>query len=278
MDVKEAGTSLDSLVSSFNTRIADLQQLVIARNMYPASSISDLSAIDAALKGMELQVQNIKNRLRDETRAIPKAKKLIEAALQQQKKLETISACVPSCIPERLTHLNQDANKCFNVQREEHKQELGFESLKPEEPAGPAPKEKKGRAPPPVWYVTGDELNSVPSYMKQRLTLDKVNAAIGDMATYAEANAQLIAAPRKKLAENNLDKALGSNMLHVQELREIAMTDGVKGKHFFLETDIKGPSLKLDNTGRALLTVLRHLGRISETRIGHHRVIILLRP
>ncbi|KAK4414659.1 Spindle and kinetochore-associated protein 1 [Sesamum alatum] len=106
--------------------------------------------------------------------------------------------------------------------------------------------------------------------MKQRLTLDKVNAAIGDMATYAEANAQLIAAPRKKLADNNLDKAL--------ELKEIAMTDAVKGKHFFLETDIKGPSLKLDNTGRALLTVLRHLGRISETRIGHHRVIILLRP
>ncbi|KAL0464625.1 UNVERIFIED_CONTAM: Spindle and kinetochore-associated protein 1 [Sesamum latifolium] len=270
MDVKEAGTSLDSLVSSFNTRIAELQQLVIARNMYPASSVSDLSAIDAALKGMELQVQNIKNRLRDETRAIPKAKKLIEAALQQQKKLEIISACVPSCIPERLTHLNQDANKCFNVQREEHKQEPGFESLKPEEAAGPAPREKKGRAPPPMWCVTGDELNSVPSYMKQRLTLDKVNAAIGDMATYAEANAQLIAAPRKKLAENNLDKAL--------ELREIAMTDGVKGKHFFLETDIKGPSLKLDNTGRALLTVLRHLGRISETRIGHHRVIILLRP
>ncbi|KAK4411255.1 Spindle and kinetochore-associated protein 1 [Sesamum angolense] len=277
MDVKEAGTSLDSLVSSFNTRIADLQQLVIARNMYPASSISDLSAIDAALKGMELQVQNIKNRLRDETRAIPKAKKLIEAALQQQKKLETISACVPSCIPERLTHLNQDASKCFNVQREEHKQEPGFESLKPEEPAGPAPKEKKGRGPPPMWYVTGDELNSVPSYMKQRLTLDKVNAAIGDMATYAEANAQLIAAPRKKLAENNLDKALVVYSLS-EELREIAMTDGVKGKHFFLETDIKGPSLKLDNTGRALLTVLRHLGRISETRIGHHRVIILLRP
>ncbi|KAI3444721.1 hypothetical protein Pfo_001386 [Paulownia fortunei] len=265
MDVKEAGASLDALISSFNTRIAELQQLVIARNMYPASSISDLSAIDAALKGMELQVQNIKNRLRDESRAIPKAKKLIEAALRQQKKLESISACVPSCMPERITNLKQDANKC--VQREEYKQDLGFESLKLEEPA---PKEKKGRASPPMWYVTGDELNSVPSYMKQRLTLDKVNAAIGDMTTYAEANAQLIAAPRKKLAENNLDKAL--------ELREIAMTDAVKGKHFFLEADIKGPSLKLDNTGRALLTVLRHLGRISETRIGHHRVIMLLRP
>ncbi|KAK6162547.1 hypothetical protein DH2020_002388 [Rehmannia glutinosa] len=264
MDVKDAGASLDALISSFNTRISELQQLVIARNMYPASSISDLSGIDAALKGMELQVQNIKNRLRDEARAIPKAKKLIEVALQQQKKLDSISACVPSHMPER-TAVNQDTSKC--VQKEEYKQDVGFENLKREEPA---PKEKKGRASPPTWYVTGDELNSVPAYMKQRLTLDKVNGAIGDMATYAEANAQLIAAPRKKLADNNLDKAL--------ELREIAMADAVKGKHFFLEADIKGPSLKLDNTGRALLTVLRHLGRISETRIGHHRVIILLRP
>lgn len=36
-------------------------------------------------------------------------------------------------------------------------------------------------------------------YMRGRLTLDKVNAAINDMAAYAEANAQLIAAPKKKV-------------------------------------------------------------------------------
>lgn len=41
----------------------------------------------------------------------------------------------------------------------------------------------------------------------------------------------------------------------LQELRDIAGTDMVKGKHFFLETDIKGPSFKLDNTGKAILTV-----------------------
>lgn len=35
--------------------------------------------------------------------------------------------------------------------------------------------------------------------MKGRLTLEKVNAAINDMATYAEANAQIIAAPKKKV-------------------------------------------------------------------------------
>lgn len=112
MDTKEAGSSLDSLISSFNTRIAELQELVIGRNsesntnllflpsslflslhfdfllhaseissqhrlaVYPASSISDLSAVDTAVKAMELQVQAIKDRLREETEAIPKAKVL----------------------------------------------------------------------------------------------------------------------------------------------------------------------------------------------------------
>lgn len=37
--------------------------------------------------------------------------------------------------------------------------------------------------------------------MRGRLTLDKINAAINDMAVYAEANSQLITAPRKKVSE-----------------------------------------------------------------------------
>ncbi|KAL4367971.1 hypothetical protein GQ457_05G000200 [Hibiscus cannabinus] len=265
MDPKQAGSSLDSLISSFNTRIAELQELVIARNMYPASSVTDLSAIDAALKGMELQVKAIKDRLHEEAEAIPKAKKLIAKSLQQQKKLQSMSAYVPSHLPERAT-LNLDSDR--SLVPEAFKQQPNQGTMA-EEPAA-LPKEKKNRGSPPLWYITAGELDSLSSYMRGRLTLEKVNAAISDMATYAEANAQLVAAPKKKLAENLWERAL--------ELRDIAMADPVKGKHFFLETDMKGPSLKLDNTGKAILTVLRHLGRISETRIGHHRVIILLKP
>ena len=43
-------------------------------SVYPASSVTDLTAVDAAVKAMELQVQAIKDRVRDETLAIPKAK------------------------------------------------------------------------------------------------------------------------------------------------------------------------------------------------------------
>ncbi|XP_022960263.1 spindle and kinetochore-associated protein 1 homolog [Cucurbita moschata] len=267
MDLKEAGSLLNNLVAAFNGRIAELQDLVIARNMYPASCIPDLSAVDASLKAMELQVQAIKNQLQEEAEAIPKAKKLIEASLKQQKRLESISLHVPSyhIQPERVSALNLNTSFCSQAKKTDT--QLG--SLEAENVISVLPKEKKGSS-PPLWYITTDELNSLSSYMKGRLTVDKVNAAINDMATYAEANAQLIVVPKKKLAENQWEKAL--------ELRDIATTEAVKGKYFFLETDMRGPSLKLDNTGKAILTVLRHLGRISETRIGHQRVILLLKP
>ncbi|GKA93139.1 spindle and kinetochore-associated protein 1, partial [Tanacetum coccineum] len=54
---------------------------------------------------------------------------------------------------------------------------------------------------------------------------------------------------RTKLSEGNSDKAL--------ELRDIGKAEGVKGKHFFLYTDAKGPTLRLDNTLKTILTVRR---------------------
>ncbi|KAL1368875.1 hypothetical protein HN51_023021 [Arachis hypogaea] len=265
-----SGSSLESLMSSFNARITHLQELVIARNMFPASSMADLSAVDAAVKAMELQVQAIKDRLREETQAIPKTKKLISASLKQQKKLQNMSLHAPSQLPDRVTVSDSNTSRCLSPEFSVQDPGLEALNLKVNEEPPPLPKEKKGRSSPPMWHVTASELDSLSSYMRGRLTLEKVNAAINDMASYAESNAQLIIAPKKKLAENLWEKAL--------EIRDIATMEGVKGKHFFLEADIKGPSLKLDNTGKAILTVLRHLGRINETRVGHHRIIILQKP
>ena len=48
--------------------------------------------------------------------------------------------------------------------------------------------------------------------------------------------------------------------LHLQQGKE-----GFKGKFWFAETDMKGGGqLKLDKSGKAIITVLRHLGRLSE--------------
>ncbi|KAJ0046334.1 hypothetical protein Pint_03891 [Pistacia integerrima] len=173
----------------------------------------------ARVKAIELQIRVLKDRLSEETKAIPKAKRLVDASLRQRKILQNIPKL------------------------------LDGGSLKPDEPTV-IPKEKKSRGSPPLWYITTNELDSLSSYMRGRLTLEKVNAAINDMATYAKENAQIISATKKKLAENLWERAL--------ELRDIATTEPVKRKHFFLVTDMKGLALKFDNTGKAILIVLRH--------------------
>ncbi|KAK9064907.1 hypothetical protein SSX86_008382 [Deinandra increscens subsp. villosa] len=133
--------------------------------------------------------------------------KLIQASLQQQQKLQNMSAYAPSYLPEREKVTDQNYNQC-SVIEEPARQDHSFGIQEPKEEALLLPKEKKGRGSAPLWYITATELESLSSYMRGRLTLDKINAAISDMAAYAEANAQLIKAPRKKLTESTLEKAL----------------------------------------------------------------------
>ena len=46
--------------------------------------------------------------------------------------------------------------------------------------------------------------------------------------------------------------------------------EGFKGKFWFAETDMKGGGqLKLDKSGKAIITVLRHLGRLNEVCQAH---------
>lgn len=43
--------------------------------------------------------------------------------------------------------------------------------------------------------------------------------------------------------------------------------EGIKGQHWFMEADMRQTqTLRPDKTGKALLTVLRHLGRLHEVR------------
>ncbi|KAI3985711.1 hypothetical protein MKX01_030625 [Papaver californicum] len=176
--------------------------------------ISDLSAVDTAVKAMEFHMETIKNRLREEAQAIPKAKKLIDMSLCQQKKLEHMFAHLPSKLPQSLMIPTSNLNS-LTQDTSTNNLPIGGLKLEEDHPAAVQPKEKKGHGSAPLWYITAEELDSLSTYMKGRLTLDKVNVTINDMAAYAETTAQLISAPKKKLAENTWEKAL--------ELRDIAM-------------------------------------------------------
>ena len=64
-------------------------------------------------------------------------------------------------------------------------------------------------------------------------------------------------------------------------VRAVQNKEGVKGHPWFMDADMRAAHvLRLDKTGKALLTVLRHLGRLQEVRCpacsaavgGHPRV------
>lgn len=111
-------------------------------------------------------------------------------------------------------------------------------------------------------YITQDEFDSVSSYMKGRLTTDKVNAALDELAGFAEQNAVLVLAAKK-------NKTHGYDRKHAIWLHtNIAHHSFLKGKFWALEADLKaGTALKLDKSGKSCLTILRHLKRIGEVRI-----------
>ncbi len=58
------------------------------------------------------------------------------------------------------------------------------------------------------------------------------------------------------------------------------MKEGVRGRWWFMESDCRnGQHIKLDRTGRAVLTALRSLGRLQEVRLtvqGERELIYVL--
>ncbi|XP_066394843.1 spindle and kinetochore-associated protein 1 homolog isoform X3 [Miscanthus floridulus] len=264
-DGSRATPPLDAAAAAFKSQVMELQDLVLARSMFPATALPELANVDALVTAMESQVETIRRRLQEELDAIPKAKKLVQRSLKEEEKLQHILANLPSGMRKDAfaTQLEQSSSRMLPRFDSSFTEANECDVKIKDEPVA-AP---RGRAPAPRWYISSEELDSLSSYMRGRLTLEKVNIAINEVASYAEANAHLVTCPKKKLSEDTWDKAL--------ELRDIAAKEAVKGNHFFLEADIKGPGLKLDNTGKAILTVLRHLGRFHEVRIGHHRVFIL---
>ena len=51
--------------------------------------------------------------------------------------------------------------------------------------------------------------------------------------------------------------------------------EGIRGKFWFVDSDLKGgTALKLDKTGKAILTVLRHLSRLTE--VSHNLILLFI--
>lgn len=151
----------------------------------------DLAAIDTTVYALEVKLRDVHSYLKKERNALPRLQSLIHSARQQHQHVNHIAAHIPTYVPTTTISATDVPPKSEAIIHH-HNPRNHLERSTSNIPAA-----KKQRPPAPRRYITVQELTTVPSYMKGRLTIDKVNAAIDELASKAEHNAQLVSAARR---------------------------------------------------------------------------------
>ncbi|KAK3931833.1 Spindle and kinetochore-associated protein 1 [Frankliniella fusca] len=113
---------------------------------------------------------------------------------------------------------------------------------------------------PEVFFLTVDEFENIPKYLKGRITYEKVNAFIELFNKVLSRKYAIF--KRKKSALKKKEADLW-NEYNKQELKE------TKGLYFCVADDFKNLNgCALDKSGLSILTILRHCKRIRELRTG----------
>lgn len=107
-------------------------------------------------------------------------------------------------------------------------------------------------------------------YIKKRMAYEQVNTGVDELHRILEEKYKIMSMPRSKL---------GTQAMKRFEAFRNAENEDTAGQHFFTDDDIRqmGQKLKLDSNGKSILTMLRHCGRLKESRRGGiNRYIILI--
>ncbi|KAG1680405.1 hypothetical protein FOA52_015496 [Chlamydomonas sp. UWO 241] len=246
-----AGGAFSDLANAFSERIHELKRFMHLRvddaeKDRQGIDSAELAGLEASIKALEAHVSEIRAYIQSERTSMHKVEALLEACTVQSEDIAGLASVLQPALqaapaPAAPAPLADVSN---TLRRDE---ERGKRTARTMEPA-------------PRWHVTEAEFEEVGQYMKGRLTLDKVNAAVDEAAAHADSMHRLITTPLAKLSV--FDRAKATELLH-----SIVKREGVAGRHFFLEADLKeGNTLRLDKSGKTMMVLLRHLGRVQEVR------------
>ncbi|BDA42366.1 Spindle and kinetochore-associated protein 1 homolog [Coccomyxa sp. Obi] len=261
------------MVEAFTGKLSELKAITLLR--LEESSIDlfrqDVTDLEDTVRSLEQNLRKIQSYIAQERQALPKVEAVVEACSAQHEQLMFMSHHLPAFLPGGSTApaVTSSVAPIHASPPDESDHPAANDENVPSNPrsrpnSADMPGEKKKRAPAPRRFVMNDELSSLSAYMTARLSLEKVNAAVDDAATMAEGVARMLATARGrgKMATHDRKRA---QMLMVN----VAGKEGVKGHYWFMEADMKNASiLRPDKTGKSLLTVLRHLGRLHEVRLS----------
>ncbi|XP_075898732.1 SKA complex subunit 1 isoform X2 [Nelusetta ayraudi] len=116
--------------------------------------------------------------------------------------------------------------------------------------------------------ITASEFESIPQYMRGRLTQDQLNVVVQSFNTAIKAKYKILHQPVKSLNNH-------SRKLH-QRFKEQETKD-TKGHYFIVEDDVRElAQMKVDKRFQGILNMLRHCQRFREVRGGGITRFLLL--
>ncbi|NXG97223.1 SKA1 protein, partial [Loxia leucoptera] len=246
-----ASSSLEDLCFHINMKISNIKKCLLLRDIGKDDSYktvlhkiqNDVILVHDLLNKMENEVKQQKN-LRD------LLKEMQKAAERDQKEAQHLLEHIPRYLPKPAQ--SRAVLKAAEGYDLKQRQTKAVECKSEKKPA----KEKK-----PIKeaaLITTEEFESVPAYMKGRITYDQINAVVQELNKAVVGKYKILYQPLKSMS------APVRNLYHRFIEEE---TKDTKGAFFIVEDDIKAfTQLKLDKRFHSILSILRHCQRVREIR------------
>ncbi|XP_058683447.1 spindle and kinetochore-associated protein 1 [Poecile atricapillus] len=243
--MKDMGSSgLEDLCSHINEKISTIKKCILLRDTGQHESCK---SVLCKIQHEVVLVHDLLNTMEAEVKQQEKLKDLLKeiqkAAEKDQKEAQHLLEHIPPYLPK-------PTQNCITVKHEGQPKAV--------EPKPAQKHSKETKVIKEAALITAEEFESVPAYMKGRITYDQVNAVVQQMNKAVVEKYKIFYQPLKSMS------APARNLYHRFIEEE---TNDTKGAFFIVEADIKEfTQLKLDKRFHSILNILRHCQRVRELR------------
>ncbi|XP_045646055.1 spindle and kinetochore-associated protein 1 [Ursus americanus] len=246
-----ASSDLEQLCSHINEKIGNIKRTLSLRNCGQEPTLkttldkigNEIIVVNELLNKLELEIE-----YQEQTNH--SLKELRESLEEDYKDVEHLKENIPPHLPQ--VTVSQNSANVTDLDPEE--------PVKVEETAPTKKPPKEQRIIKEMPFITSDEFNGIPAYMKSRLTYCQINDVIKEINKAVVSKYKILHQPKKSMS------SVARNLYHRFIDEE---TKDTKGHYFIVEADIKEfTALKADKRFHVIVNILRHCRRLSEVRGG----------
>ncbi|XP_066425669.1 spindle and kinetochore-associated protein 1 [Molothrus aeneus] len=242
-----ASSSLEDLCLHINMKISNIKKCLLLRDIGKDDSCKPvLRKIQNGVILVHDLLNKMENEVKQQEKLKDSLKEMQKAAERDQEEAQHLLEHIPRYLPE-------PQSRFYVVPTVKHKGQT--KAVEPNTEKKPAKEKKTIKE---AALITTEEFESVPAYLKGRITYDQINAVVQEINKAVVGKYKILYQPLKSMS------APVRNLYHRFIEEE---TKDTKGAFFIVADDIKAfTQLKLDKRFHSILSILRHCQRVREIR------------